>query len=88
MVLKKDNFNIKENDNNLLNSSKNFDNENNIKSLYGNEIETNDRLEMQNFDKNKINIRNSIIGYQVKMKDRKTTQRIKKLGNNVYDFII
>ena len=33
-------------------------------------------------------IKNPRIGYMMKMKERKVNQRIKKLGNNIYDFLI
>ena len=33
-------------------------------------------------------IKNSRIGYMVKIKERKVNQRVKKLGNNIYDFLI
>ena len=35
-----------------------------------------------------FNHMNSIIRYKSKLKDRKTTYRLKKLGNNYSDFII
>ena len=31
---------------------------------------------------------NPKIGYLVRMRERKTTHKLKKLGNNIYDFII
>ena len=37
---------------------------------------------------NYSNIKNSKIGYMMKSKQRKVNQRVKKLGNNEYDFLI
>jgi hypothetical protein len=68
------------------NSSKSRSKENAKAYKSGKTVKTlgNKKKERMNYS----NIKNSKIGYMMKSKQRKVNQRIKKLGNNEYDFLI
>ena len=79
-------FDISENKNE--NTGNNSANNSKRESIDNSRKKSGDNMDSERRMKKKMTFVNPKIGYLVRMRERKTTHKLKKLGNNIYDFII
>ena len=79
-------FDISENKNE--NTGNNSANNSKRESIDNSRKKSGDDMDSERRMKKRMTFVNPKIGYLVRMRERKTTHKLKKLGNNIYDFII